>query len=84
RRVAHLAKDIVEMGNINAVTDAAVGALLAQTAVRASGLNIRTNSKNMADKMVTAAWEAEIVRLEKDVDDAVTAVLATAQQRGVF
>lgn len=84
RRVAHLAKDIVALGNINAVTDASVGAMLAQTAVRASGLNIRTNSKSMADKTVTAAWEAEIARLEKDVDDAVTAVLETAKQRGVF
>lgn len=84
RRVAHLAKDMVALGNLNAVTDAATGAMLAQTAVRASGLNIRTNSKSISDKTVTAAWEAEIVRLEKDVDDAVAAVLEIAQQRGVF
>lgn len=84
RQVVHLAKDIVALGNINAVTDAAVGALLAQTAVRASALNIRTNCKSITDRTLADTWETEISRLERDVDASVTAVLATARQRGVF
>jgi formiminotetrahydrofolate cyclodeaminase len=84
RNIAHLAKDIVAVGNLNAVTDAATGALLAQTAVQASALNIRTNSKSFADKTLTAKWETELLRLEREASEAVTAVLEAARRRGVF
>lgn len=43
-------KAMVELGNPNSVTDAAVGALCARTAVRGAHLNVTVNLAGLADK----------------------------------
>ena len=41
-------KVVGEFGNINAASDAGVGALLVQAGVKAAGLNVKINLKNFA------------------------------------
>jgi glutamate formiminotransferase/formiminotetrahydrofolate cyclodeaminase len=45
-----LMKEMVEKGNPNSVTDAAVGALCARTAVIGAFMNVRINASSLNDK----------------------------------
>ncbi|MEM7116873.1 MAG: glutamate formimidoyltransferase [Chloroflexota bacterium] len=84
RDVALLAQEIVLLGNVNAVADAATGALLAQAAVKASDINVRTNALGVDDTALTDGWKEELVDIVADTNGAVTAVLETAQKRGGY
>lgn len=64
---ARLALDIARVGNVNARSDAAVGALMAQAAVRGAGLNVRVNARELADRELAQAWEQELEGLESEV-----------------
>ena len=48
---AELAADIARIGNVNALTDAAAGALMAQAAVGAAALNVKVNANGLQDKV---------------------------------
>lgn len=54
---------VAARGNVNAVTDAAVAALAADTAVTAATLNVRVNLPGIADKELAGAMAAECARL---------------------
>lgn len=56
--VLELAVQVVEHGNLNALTDAASGAELAQAALRSASLNVRINVSALQDSaMVSSLWE---------------------------
>lgn len=90
-RVAHLSRDviflaqkIVEVGNLNAITDAAAGALLAQTAVRIAALNVKVNAVNLQDQALAANWRQQTNALETEVDRLLADILALVSERSGF
>lgn len=83
-RVARLAQQIAQMGNVNAVSDAAAGAILARAAVEAAALNVKINGVGLQDQTLAQSWRDEIDQLEKEVNEIVTAVKETTASRGGF
>ena len=84
RDVVFLAQKIVEVGNTNAVTDAAAGALLAQTAVRVAGLNVKVNAVNLQDQGLAAVWHEQVRALQTEADQLVAEIMQTTAARGGF
>ncbi|HRQ41727.1 MAG TPA: glutamate formimidoyltransferase [Chloroflexota bacterium] len=82
--VARLAQTITSIGNSNAATDAAAGALLAQTAVQIAAMNVRINVLNLQNQALAAQWQAELETLERDTAVIVEAAMSTARERGGF
>jgi formiminotetrahydrofolate cyclodeaminase len=57
-QVLELAAQVVAHGNLNALTDAASGAELAQAALRSASLNVRVNLAALQDSSAASAlWE---------------------------
>lgn len=74
-----LALEAAETGNFNALSDAASGAALALAAIRAAGLNVRTNAKAASDPAEAKAWLDKIREIEgraRAADDRLRAVMA--------
>jgi glutamate formiminotransferase/formiminotetrahydrofolate cyclodeaminase len=71
-RAARAALDVVremaEIGNPNAVSDAGVGALCARAAVRGAYLNVRINSAEIKDRAWLADVLAEAARLDAEAE----------------
>ena len=72
--VLELAVKVVSTGNLNAITDGASGAALAQAALTAAGLNVRVNTADLQDKANAAkmlkdlqSLEAKAVKLQEKV-----------------
>ena len=84
RDAARLAQTIATIGNVNAATDAAVGAIMARAAADGAGLNVRINSIALKDRARAEAWRAEVATLLAEVNDIAAAAVATATGRGGF
>jgi len=84
RDAARLAQTIAAVGNVNAATDAAVGAIMARAAAEGAGLNVRINSIALKDRARAEAWRAEVAALLAEVNDIAAAAVATATERGGF
>jgi glutamate formiminotransferase/formiminotetrahydrofolate cyclodeaminase len=84
RDAASLAQTIAAIGNVNAATDAAVGAILARAAVHGAGLNVKVNGAGLKDRALAAAWSAEVDALIEEVDQLARAAVAVAGERGGF
>lgn len=82
--VARLALAIVKIGNLNAVTDAASAAYLAQAAASAATLNVRVNSVGLADQALAAQWRDELATLNAEVRQLAAAVAAEGGRRAGF
>jgi glutamate formiminotransferase/formiminotetrahydrofolate cyclodeaminase len=82
RDAAALAQTIATIGNINAATDAAVGAIMARAAVHGAGLNVKINGANLKDRQLAAAWTAEVDALAEQVEQLARAAVAVAGERG--
>lgn len=61
-----LLKEMVEKGNPNSVTDAAVGVLAVRACIRGAYLNVRVNLKGLKDK----SFAGRLVSEGKEIDDA--------------
>ena len=83
-RAAQLAAELAKVGNINAVTDATAGVLLAHAAVETAALNVKINATNIANKQLAASWQEELSTLQQDTADLVQAIKVVAQERGGF
>lgn len=84
RDAARLAQTIATIGNVNAATDAAVGAIMARAAAEGAGLNVRINSVSLQDRALAQAWREEVEALLAEVGDVAAAAIATATERGGF
>ena len=82
--VAHLAQEITQIGNKNAVSDAAAAAIMAQAAVQTAMLNVKINATGLTDKELAAEWTAEIESISAETAVIVKNVLAVAAKRGGF
>ncbi|MFL7837492.1 MAG: glutamate formimidoyltransferase [Candidatus Promineifilaceae bacterium] len=81
---AQLASDIAGIGNVNAATDAAAGALLAQAAVAVAVLNVKVNARSLQDKAKADDLREEVAGLENQVAEVVKQVQKTAAERGGY
>ncbi len=84
RDVAILAQKIAEIGNVNAVSDAAAAAYMAQAAVLAAGMNVRINGASLANQELAKAWAGEVDALVNETSQIVEQVTAIARERGGF
>jgi glutamate formiminotransferase/formiminotetrahydrofolate cyclodeaminase len=81
---ARLAQTIAEIGNVNAVTDATAGVLLANTAVQIAAMNVKINALSLKNQELAAQWQVELETLLAETAVIAESVMATAQERGGF
>jgi glutamate formiminotransferase / formiminotetrahydrofolate cyclodeaminase len=84
RDAANLAQQMAKIGNVNAVSDAAAGAIMAHAAVQAAALNVKINGVGLQNRKLAQQWTEEVAALEAE-----TAVIAQnakqiAAERGGF
>jgi methenyltetrahydrofolate cyclohydrolase len=65
-KVLHLCQEVIEKGNPNAITDAAVGALLAEASLRGGIFNGRVNLSALDDQTFAEKMKKELRRLEQE------------------
>lgn len=76
-----LLEAMVAEGLEASVSDAAVGALCARTAVRGAGLNVRINGGDLDDRAAFADYVARAEELERRAAEAEERILAAARAR---
>jgi glutamate formiminotransferase/formiminotetrahydrofolate cyclodeaminase len=62
--VIELAVQVVEFGNVNAISDAASAVAIAQAGLTSAGYNVRTNLVNFEDRETAASYQAALAQLE--------------------
>ena len=77
-----LALVVVQSGNVNSMTDAAVAGLMARAAVEGAGLNVRVNAASLADQSQARALLDEVNSLRSRAAQLADQVAATAERRG--
>lgn len=83
-RAAQLAAELAQVGNSNAVTDAAAGVLMAQAAVETAALNVKINAASVSDQQLVHTWLEELETLSQETADLVKNIKAVAAKRGGF
>ena len=83
-RAAQLASEVATIGDINAVTDATAGVLLAQAAVETAVLNVKINATTVNNKQLVAQWQQEMNTLTHETAALVQQTKAIAAERGGF
>jgi formiminotetrahydrofolate cyclodeaminase len=79
--VLELAVEVADVGNLNAITDAASGGQMALAALRSAALNVRINAQSASDQAAAATWLKKIRALEDQANQAEQALKATLKQR---
>jgi len=74
--IMEYSKIVVEKGNKNAVTDGAVSAMMARTAVLSALMNVKINLGSIKDEKFVADITKEVVELEKAAISFETEILA--------
>lgn len=82
RNAARLAHAIATVGNVNAATDAAVGAIMARAAAQGAALNVKVNGASLKNRELAAVWAAEADALVGEVEQLAAAAVAVAGERG--
>jgi glutamate formiminotransferase / formiminotetrahydrofolate cyclodeaminase len=83
-QVARLAQTITAVGNLNAVTDAAAGGLMAHAAVQIAALNVKINAKGLQNRELAERMTREVDELESEVAELAARIATTAAERGEF
>lgn len=83
-QAAQLAKQMAEVGNVNAATDAAAGGIMARAAVQVASLNVKTNAVTLRDQALAQSWRDELARLEAEVAALAEEITQIAARRGGF
>lgn len=84
RDAARLAAQMARLGNVNAVSDAAAGVLLAAAAVQVAALNVNINGVGLQDRARAESWREQAAALEREVADLSAEVRAIVAERGGF
>lgn len=82
KRVLEMALETTRIGNLNAITDAAVGGRLAATAVHSASLNVRINLQSLKDKIAAERFDSEIRSLEAEVEEILGQLDEVLRERG--
>ncbi|MCA9866785.1 MAG: glutamate formimidoyltransferase [Anaerolineales bacterium] len=82
RDAARLAQTIAAIGNVNAATDAAVGAIMARAAVHGAGLNVKVNGAGLKNREQAAAWSSEVDALVGETEELARQAVEIAKERG--
>jgi glutamate formiminotransferase/formiminotetrahydrofolate cyclodeaminase len=82
RDAATIAQTIASIGNVNAATDAAVGAIMARAAVHGAGLNVKINGASLKDRELAAVWSSEVDELIEETEQLARAAIAVSGERG--
>lgn len=82
RDAAGLARTIAAIGNVNAATDAAVGAIMARAAVQGAGLNAKVNGAGLKNREKAAAWSSEVDALVGETEELARQATDIAKERG--
>jgi formiminotetrahydrofolate cyclodeaminase len=75
---------MVQIGNVNAVSDAAVGTIMAHAAVQAAALNVKINSVGLQDRSLAQMWIEEVNALEAETAGIAQTTKQIAAERGGF
>jgi formiminotetrahydrofolate cyclodeaminase len=78
RKVAEILQSVAREGNPHVRSDAALGALLAEAALRGALLNVRGNAAMLADRQLAAIYLTDADRLEKAGREAAQRAYRTA------
>ncbi|MFZ0543821.1 MAG: glutamate formimidoyltransferase [Candidatus Promineifilaceae bacterium] len=81
---ARQAAIVAEIGNTNAVTDAAAGVIMAKAAVQIAAMNVKINATGLKNRELAQSWSEELARLEAEVTELAEKTAATAARRGGF
>lgn len=79
--VLRLNEQAATLGNVNAATDGAVGALLTQAGLKGAALNVRVNLSGIDDCAFAAASEQEVASLLVEADAIVARILTAVEAR---
>lgn len=81
-RVMQLAAQMVEVGNLNAISDGASGVALARAALTGAGYNVRINVNSLSDPSDGAALIETLRDLERQADEIEVDVRRLMAERG--
>ena len=82
--VMALAKEVVEAGNVNALSDGGSAAALARAALTGAALNVRINARELEDKETAQALLDELASLEQQAAGIERAIRSSIERRGGF
>ncbi len=80
-KLLKLCRRAVEEGNLNAITDGAVGALLADAALRGGVFNVLVNLSGLDDPKTVKKMKGELSRLELEGEKTKEKILARVKER---
>jgi glutamate formiminotransferase/formiminotetrahydrofolate cyclodeaminase len=80
-RVMKLAAQCARDGNLNAISDAMSGAVMARAALTAAGYNVRVNLQGLADRVNSERMLQDLGELEKHADAIEKEIRATVEKR---
>jgi glutamate formiminotransferase/formiminotetrahydrofolate cyclodeaminase len=81
-QVLELAEQVIRMGNVAALSDAATGASLAEAAICGAGFNIRINVKELPQNQA-ASFQAELAGIEIRLAEFHTRIATLLHDRGL-
>lgn len=76
-----LLKSMVEKGNPNSVTDAAVGVLATRACIRGAGMNVRINAAGLKNREKAAELVAEAAKIDSEAVKIEEEILALAEKK---
>lgn len=77
-----LATKLAEIGNLNAISDAASGAAMAKAALSAAALNVRINIKGLREQNTGSKYLVEVRELEKEAEKLSVSLRQILEERG--
>ncbi len=80
--VMQLAAEVIEFGNLNAISDGGSAAFLAKAAFTAAGMNVRINLLNVADQDRARLILNDLEVLESHVKEVESAIRSILESRG--
>jgi len=81
-KIMRLAAEVIEHGNLNAISDGGSAAFLAKAAFTAAGMNVRINLLNVSDRARAEAIINDLELLERQVTEIEGVIRSVLETRG--